>query len=470
MASTPPVRHTAETLPQGYYESALPVVADWGQMVGFSPSLYHAPASLDALAAVLADAARDPKRKIRVIGGLHSCSTIFQNDIVIDLSRIPLVFECTPKPDGSGTVVASAHMHVHDFLLRAADHGLSLTATGGTDAQVLAGLIATNTAGATVQTTIYETLAWVEYLAPDASGAIALRRVCRDDPDFPGMIASLGVVGVMTTVCFDLVPERYFTAITTVLPPQEVFSNLAATNAKYEFWRIEWLPRNDKQCQLWAATRNPGPEPGDGDYPIDQAEILASELMGIAHSLGAGFRLDPIVKELYARLAHGYQATRNTGPLRLMIPLDRNAPLRVAMAEWSFAPADAQRAMEICRTYWNRAGWPNLATEVECTKTDNYWMSAWNWPGLDYIVKFNFQYLTSYLGDEAKAHLVVHLKGLWDALDAAGIPFKAHWGKLNFLDPERIAATCEYDKFRPLIWPQLVNDYLAQRLPGMGAV
>lgn len=455
-----------KTLPTGYYESALPVVADWGLMVGFTPSLYHAPDSLDALARVLSDAARTPDRKIKVIGGLHSCSTIFQNDIVVDLSRIPLQFECTPSlSGGGGQVVASAHMHVHEFLARAADHGLSLTATGGTDAQVLAGLIATNTAGATVHTTIYETLAWVEYLAPDSTGAIVLRRVTRGDPDFPGMIASLGVVGVMTTVCFDLVPQRFFTATTTVPTPQSVLGDLDATNAKYEFWRIQWLPENDQLCQLWAANPMPGPGPADGDYPPDAAEELASQLMGIAHELGAGFKLDPIVKELYDRLARGYQATRNTGPLRLMIPVDRNAPLRVAMAEWSFAPADVSRAMDVCRAYWNANGWPNLATEVECTKTDDYWMSAWNWPDLDYIVKFNFQYLTSYLTDVEKQGLVAHLQGLWSAFDAAGIPFKAHWGKINFLDPPRVAARYGFERFRPLVWPQLVNDYLAARLP-----
>ena len=47
-----------------------------------------------------------------------------------------------------------------------------------------------------------------------------------------------------------------------------------------------------------------------------------------------------------------------------------------------------------------RAGWPNLPIEIELTKTDDYHMSPWNWPELkgagnkNYVVKFNFMYLT----------------------------------------------------------------------------
>ena len=77
-----------------------------------------------------------------------------------------------------------------------------------------------------------------------------------------------------------------------------------------------------------------------------------------------------------------------------------------------------------------------MPIEIELTKTDDYLMSPWNWVGLDYIIKFNFMYLTDVLSTEAEKDLIVsHLKGLWDHLLQAGIPFKAHWGKLNFMDP-----------------------------------
>jgi hypothetical protein len=73
-------------------------------------------------------------------------------------------------------------------------------------------------------------------------------------------------------------------------------------------------------------------------------------------------------------------------------------------------------------------------------------MSAWNWEGLAYIVKFNFMYLTE-----------VHLQ-------TAGVPFKAHWGKVNFIDPEFVRRKHDFDAFQPLVSPMFMNDYLKERI------
>ena len=117
-----------------------------------------------------------------------------------------------------------------------------------------------------------------------------------------------------------------------------------------------------------------------------------------------------------------YGETKVSGPLRTMLPVDRRAPLHVAMAEWSFDPADLDNLMDRCREYFRHAGWPNLPIEIELTKTDNYYMSPWNWPGLDYIVKFNFMYMTHISGTESeREEILAHLHGLWDHLMHAGI-------------------------------------------------
>ena len=92
-------------------------------------------------------------------------------------------------------------------------------------------------------------------------------------------------------------------------------------------------------------------------------------------------------------------------------------------------------------------------------------MSAWNWDGLDYIVKFNFMYLTEVCTEPGeKEAIYAHLRGLWEHLEAAGVPFKAHWGKINFIDPEFVRRNHGFDAFRPLISPMFMNDYLRERL------
>jgi hypothetical protein len=148
-----------------------------------------------------------------------------------------------------------------------------------------------------------------------------------------------------------------------------------------------------------------------------------------------------------------------------MLPVDRRAPLLVAMAEWAFAPKDLPAVRATCSTYFDKNGWPNIPVEIELTKSDRYPMSPWNWAGLDYIVKFNFMYLTETCRTPAEREAIsTHLRGLWDALTAAKIPFKAHWGKLNFMDAAFVAKNFEVARFRPLVRDLFLNDYVAQRL------
>jgi hypothetical protein len=91
-------------------------------------------------------------------------------------------------------------------------------------------------------------------------------------------------------------------------------------------------------------------------------------------------------------------------------------------------------------------------------------MSAWNWEGLAYVVKFNFMYLTEVATEPGEEAIYTHLRGLWEHLAAAGIPFKAHWGKINFIDPEFVRRNHQLDVFRPLVSPMLMNEYLAERI------
>jgi hypothetical protein len=93
-------------------------------------------------------------------------------------------------------------------------------------------------------------------------------------------------------------------------------------------------------------------------------------------------------------------------------------------------------------------------------------MSAWNWPGLPYVVKVNFMYLTEVCTKPGeKEQIYAHLRGLWDQLESAGIPFKAHWGKINFIDPAFVRRNHRFDEFKPLVQRIFVNDYLTERLP-----
>ena len=216
---------------------------------------------------------------------------------------------------------------------------------------------------------------------------------------------------------------------------------------------------------LWAATRIPRADP-NGDYSEDQAEGILKSVFNLLDRLeSAGPLLDTAMRLVYTFIARTYGETRASGPLRNMLPVDRHAPLHVAMAEWSFNPTDLNKLMELCREYYRKNGWPNLPIEIELSKTDNYFMSPWNWPGLDYIIKFNFMYLTdvSETGLE-KDKIIAHLHGLWNHLIQAGIPFKAHWGKINFMDYNFVRDHYQLEQFKPFMRPLFLNSYLMDRL------
>lgn len=444
--------------------SAMPL-QDWGELISFSPSTVLRPQSIDELKEMLEKVHRGEigDGRVRVPGSLHSCSEIAVGEAVVDVSSLPKSIELEA---GGGAVTATANVSLHEFLAELGRHGKSVTATGGTDHQTLAELISTGTAPASSRHGLYEKLKWVELVTVDASGRAVERRFSRGDPDFPAVICSLGLLGVITRVNFGLVDELYFDVAMKVVGLDEVLTDLGATSAKYDFWRVNWLQKSDKAL-LWAATAVP-PERSqpDGDYPEEQSEQILDHVFAAMDRIAdTGPLLNPVLHGIYNVLALTYDESSFTGPLRNMLPVDRRAPLRVAMAEWSFRPRDVQRVLGECEDYFGEAGWPNIPTEIELTRVDGALMSAWSWGDVPYVVKFNWMYLTEVCrspGEKEEIH--AHLRGLWEHLQRAGIPFKAHWGKVNFIDPEFVRRNHDWDRFRPLISPIFMNDYLEERL------
>jgi FAD/FMN-containing dehydrogenase len=438
---------------------------DWGELISFTPSTVLQPTSIEELKEILEKVHRGEigGGRVRVPGSFHSCSEIAVGDAIVDVSSLPKTIELEA---GDTAVTATANVSLHEFLAELGRHGKSVTATGGTDHQTLAGLISTGTAPASSRHGLYEKLEWVELVTVDASGQAVERRTSRGDPDFAAVVCSLGLLGVITRVNFSLVDELYFDVTMKVVELDEVLVDLDATAAKYDFWRVNWLQKSDKAL-LWAATAAPPDRSKpDGDYPEERSEqVLDFVFRAMDKIADTGPLLNPVLEGIYNVLALTYDESHFTGPLRNMLPVDRRAPLRVAMAEWSFRPQDIQRVIGECEDYFREAGWPNIPTEIELTRVDGALMSAWSWEDVSYVVKFNFMYLTEVCrspGEKEEIH--AHLRGLWKHLQREGIRFKAHWGKVNFIDPEFVRENHDFDRFKPLIAPIFMNEYLEERL------
>jgi FAD/FMN-containing dehydrogenase len=438
---------------------------DWGELISFTPSTVLRPASIEELKEMLEKVHRGEigNGRVRVPGSLHSCSEIAVGETIVDVSSLPKSIELE---DADTAVTATANVSLHEFLAELGRHGKSVTATGGTDHQTLAGLISTGTAPASSRHGLYEKLEWAEFVTVDASGRAVERRISRGEPDFPAVICSLGLLGVITRVRFAIVDELYFDVTMKVVELDEVLVDLDATSAKYDFWRVNWMQKSDKAL-LWAATAVPPDqsEP-DGDYPEERSEqVLDLVFKAMDRIADTGPLLNPVLEAVYEGLALTYDESHFTGPLRNMLPVDRRAPLRVSMAEWSFRPRDLQRVIGECEEYFGEAGWPNIPTEIELTRVDGALMSAWSWDDVPYVVKFNFMHLTEVCRSPGeKEAIYAHLRGLWEHLRREGVAFKAHWGKINFIDPEFVRRNHGFERFRPLISPIFLNEYLTERL------
>ena len=144
---------------KNYYTG--PRIEDWARLVSFQPQLYFRPQSLEELKGFLIalQGGAFKQRSLRVLGGLHSCAEICVSDVIVDVCDLPKTLEFN---DDCSIVTVSANWHLHEFLLALSQQGKSITATGGTDEQTLAGIIATNTAPATPHYTIYELVEWIE--------------------------------------------------------------------------------------------------------------------------------------------------------------------------------------------------------------------------------------------------------------------------------------------------------------------
>src|SRR3954453_4670449 len=114
------------------------VLEDWAQLISFRPDVVLRPTSIAELEDLVERVHRgEPAHgRVRVPGSLHSCSRIVVSDALLDTSRLAktIDFEC-----GDAAVVASANVSLHEFLAALGARGKSVTATGGTDHQTLAG-------------------------------------------------------------------------------------------------------------------------------------------------------------------------------------------------------------------------------------------------------------------------------------------------------------------------------------------
>ena len=365
------------------------------------------------------------------------------SDAILDISALPKTIDFEA---GDAAVVASANVTLHEFLAELGRRGKSVTATGGTDHQTLAGLISTGTAPASSRHALYELLEWVELVTVDAAtGRAVERRISRGDADFPAAVCSLGLLGVLTRVRFRLVDELYFSVVQKVVDLDDVLADLDATSAKYDFWRDQ-LGAEERQGAALGGHRRPAraSRSRTATTPTDQSEHVLDVVFEVLDKLAdtgplltgvAGAGLRRAGRHLRDEPRHRPAPQHAPGrPSRAAARRDGRVELPAA--------GRAPRDRRVPGATSTRHGWPNIPTEIELTRVGRRASCRrGTGRGSPYIVKFNFMYLTEVCTEPGeKEAIYAHLRGLWEHLRSRRRPVQGALGEDQLHRPRVRAA------------------------------
>ena len=166
---------------------------NWAGTYEYRARTVHRPVSVEELQELLAGAPR-----IRVLGSRHSFSDIADSEELVTLDGLPSDVEV-----GEGTVTVPGHMRYGDLAERLKHEGLALHNLGSLPHISIAGAIATATHGSGDGNGNLATAVAALELVTSAGERLTARR---GDPDFDGLVVSLGALGAVTRVTLDVEP------------------------------------------------------------------------------------------------------------------------------------------------------------------------------------------------------------------------------------------------------------------------
>ncbi|MDR7086194.1 xylitol oxidase [Aeromicrobium panaciterrae] len=383
---------------------------NWAGNIAYDALMLLKPSSVEELQEIVSMTPR-----IRPLGSRHSFNRIADTDAVqVTVEKLPEVFEI----DGS-TVTVGAGVRYGEMVGRLHDAGWALHNLASLPHISIAGAVATGTHGSgDGNGSLATAVAGLQMVT--AGGE--LLEIRRGDPDFDGMVVSLGLLGVVTHVTLDIEP--------TYEVSQHVFENLSWSAIHEHFDEItssaysvslftDW---GDGASTVWLKSRNEAlPELYDAVPATANVHPLPG-LSGEFTTLQLG-QPGP----WWDRLPH----------FRLEFTPSNGEELQT---EYLVPRTHALEAIDAVRALAAQVQPLLLVSEIRTIAADNLWLS----PSHDVdCVALHFTWRQDIPGVTA----------FLPTLDDALAPFAArpHWGKLFETTPDRLmAAYPKLDQFREL--------------------
>ena len=242
---------------------------NWAGNYEYRARTVHRPGSVEELQEIVSRATR-----IRALGSRHSFTDIGDSDELVALDGLPGDVEV-----GDGTVTVPGRLRYGDVAEQLTPEGLALHNLGSLPHISVAGAIATATHGSGTANLATE-VAGLELVT--SGGELVTAR--RGDPDFDGMVVSLGALGVVTRVTRDVEPayeirQRVFEGL-----PWDAVPDVFGAGYSVSVFTL-WGETAD---QVWVKSRGeppaelPGARPAEADvHPLGLDPVHATRQLGV---------------------------------------------------------------------------------------------------------------------------------------------------------------------------------------------
>lgn len=377
---------------------------NWAGNLTYHATALHQPGSIEELSALVTAAP-----SVRALGSRHSFNAIADTTgVQVSVAGLPPVVEVNSS---AREVTVSAGLRYGELVEQLDVAGWALHNLASLPHISVAGAIATGTHGSGDHNgSLASSVAGLELVTADG----AVRAVRRGDPDFDGMVVSLGLLGVVTTVTLDIVP--------TFQIRQDLYEGVAWEAIEADLDAITGSAYSVSLFTDW------------GDDGAGQAWVKS--------------RADAVPSEAFFGAA---PATRQLHPLPDELADVTTAQLGAAGPWWDrlphfrlgFTPSNGeelqteylvprQHAVEALRAVRTLAPLvqPHLfISELRTIAADTLWLSPSH--SVD-CVAIHFTW---------RMH-VAEIAAVLPVLDAALAPYSArpHWGKVFDTSPEQLAA------------------------------
>jgi L-gulono-1,4-lactone dehydrogenase len=392
---------------------------NWARTEAAFPVRIHEPADTDEVRDVVRDVA-ERRERLTLVGSGHSWSPVARpEDHALSLARYARGATIDSK---ARTVTVRAGTRLRDLSESLAQRGLALTILGTSSAQTIAGAIATATHGSSVRHGNLSTqVHGLELVTADGDVASISER--QNSDQLPAVRASLGLLGVVTSVTLSCEPAFNLRLVERPGKLDTVLSELDRHLVEHEYFKFWWWPHTDA-TRTWEYDRTSEPDDTDRLHRLVTDELL------FVYPAWAGLLLASALPSQIPNLARSFTAHFNRPRSRV----DRSdhaftfpVPIRHYEMEYAIPRQQAADAVRELRKLIERERHlVDFVVEVRFSAGDDIWLSPAYGRETCYVGTLAYRPQGSERYFRSIERLMRSLEG------------RPHLGKLHYLDAEEL--------------------------------